>query len=744
MRLLCKGIRVFLVGLCCLALTACGGKDKGEKGQPSLSADVSLAPSVQKGAEDTVEPGDTEQADGDGGGSISQVPPSSGDTGISTPVTDGSKNVAGSEAFPVSTYYDKPIFIGGREAVIYKGEGSVSAFAPDADGNLYTTNLVGEEESRYVLCRYDGSHELTDTYELGEYGVLGRISGVDSVAVEGRTVYFTANCAMADGRVKMALYSLDLDTGEVGLVVEFPEFDSVSRMLLRDGTFYVLGTKKYSVSAYQPTGRSGYSFCGQRMVSYRLSDGGMAEIGIEYPISMAFAQDGKLMVHAYEDGAYGLLEYDPAGGSVKTAARFSGYYVQDFAVCHDGKDLIYSYNEKSRGLVLAPLDKPDDETELCPQEFVGSPFGTMVLYQDGDVYLFDTYRNVMRFTLSDTYRGNAAIRYISPGFQVDEPYGCGYAMERKELSEDKFALKVLAQDSDYDLCLIDSLYSSSYNLRKNGVFYPLNDVPGVEEYLDRCFPYVKEAAIKEDGTVWMLPIAVYVPGFIVQEETLKELGVKLEREMTWEEFGRVAAALTAEQTGLVTVTRMVCYMQFFQQYFKRYASVDQEVFRRNIEALKQLPGRMMFSGYRPDKRYLFYYVRYMNEYKDEIFRNLYFGEDAKVYPLPKLAAGDANTASCIMLAVNPASDHLEETLDYIEDFVAWQMKVQTPPFFKEPVYDKGSFDAEVYALYENAEIAFDVDRDVYMNGVEEMLDGKKEVEDYIRQTEQKVKIYFGE
>lgn len=742
MKLFCKGSRIFFVALCCLAFAACGGKKEGGEEPDKTAADISLTPAVKKG--DSSGSGDTKGTDRDSGPTESPVPPHSGDTGKSDPESDGFGDFPGSVALPAGTYSDRTMVVGGQEAVIYKNEGSISAYAPDADGNLYTASLVVGEKSRYILCRYDGFQKLADTYELDVYGAQGDISGVDSLAVQGRTAYFTANCVMADGSVKMALYTLDLDTGMAGLLVELPEFDAVVRMLLRDGNFYVLGTKKYSVPAYQPTGRDGYTFYGERLLSYRLSDGKTEEIGIEYPISMAFAEDGRLMVHAYEDGAYGLLEYDPADGSIQMAARFPGYVLNDFAVCHNGKDIIYSYTDKFRGLVLAPLDAMDDETELCPEEFVGWPFGTAVHYQDGDVYLFDINRNIIRFTLSDVYRGNTAIRYISPGYQADEPYGCGYAMERQELSEDKFALKVLAQDSDYDLCLIDSLYSSSYNLRKNGVFYPLNDVPGIKEYLDRCFPYVKEAAIKEDGTVWMLPVAVYMPGFIVQEETLKELGVMLKREMTWEEFGQVAAALTTEQKELVIMTRMVCYMQFFQQYFKRYDSVDQDVFRRNVEALKQLDGNMNFTAYRTDGRYLFYYVRHMDDYTNELFRNLYFGEDAKIYPLPKLAAGDVNTASCIMLAVNPASDRLKETLDFIADYITWQMKVGTLPFFREPVPDKGSFDAEIYALYENGEIAFDVDSDVYMDGVEEMLDGKKEVEEYIRKTDKKLKIYFGE
>lgn len=186
------------------------------------------------------------------------------------------------------------------------------------------------------------------------------------------------------------------------------------------------------------------------------------------------------------------------------------------------------------------------------------------------------------------------------------------------------------------------------------------------------------------------------------------------------------------------------YHAVFQQYFKRYTSVNQELFRKNMEALKQLDKNIWLTSYREDKKYLFYYERYMNDYTNKAYKERYYGEDAKIYPMPKLSAGDVNTAFCIMLAVNPESDRLKETLDFIEDYAAWRMKEEAPPFFKEPIPVEGSFEAEIYTLYENGEIAFGIDSDVYSEGLEEMLDGQKDMEEYIRTTERKLKIYFGE
>lgn len=629
---------------------------------------------------------------------------------------------------------------------VYKGELPVLAYTVDGEGNLYT---VGNEtdgtqtdgSSFYVLRQYDREQNL-----LWEYSFDSSFAGMDALAVQGRTVYFTASRAVVGKGSCISLCALDMDLDKIDILSDYTFYDRVHQMLLLDGRLYLLGGKDYSVKARRPGGGDGYPFYEDRLVYYDLSEKESYAVAVEYPIRMAFAGDGSMMIHAYMDGeGYQLLQYNPVQDSIRTAVTFDGCRMTDFAICHDGKDLIYSYSVNSRGLVLAALDDLGSETELCPSKLLGSRTDTKLLYQDGEVFFLDGEDCVVRFALADVYRGNEAIRYISPGYEIDAPYGCGYTMQRQELSEDKFVLKVLAQDSDYDLCLIDTINSSSYNLRKNGVFYPLNDVPGVEEYLDLCFPYVKEAAMKEDGTVWMLPVAVYMPGLIVQEETLEEMGVSLQRDMDWEGFTSVIAGMASEEKERISLSRMVCSMLFFQQYFGQYNSVDQEIFRQNMKGMQKIGSDLWLAPYREDKRYLFYYVRYMGDYTNPFLKEYYYGENAKVYPMPKLSEGDANTATGILLAVNPASSHLEETLDFIADYVAWQRtEEEAPLFFREPVPAAGSFEAEVYQLYQNGTIAYTVDAGIYLEGFYEMLDGKKGMEEYIKDTERKLKIYFWE
>lgn len=78
-------------------------------------------------------------------------------------------------------------------------------------------------------------------------------------------------------------------------------------------------------------------------------------------------------------------------------------------------------------------------------------------------------------------------------------------IESKKLSAEEFSLTVMSQDKNYDVCMINSSQDYSANIKSKGSFYPLNDVPGVAEYLDKCFPYVKEAAYTESGKYGCCP-----------------------------------------------------------------------------------------------------------------------------------------------------------------------------------------------------------------------------------------------
>ena len=132
-----------------------------------------------------------------------------------------------------------------------------------------------------------------------------------------------------------------------------------------------------------------------------------------------------------------------------------------------------------------------------------------------------------------------------------------------------------------------------------------------------ALPLDIEAVTKEDGSIWALPVAVNIPGLIVHEGNLAELGVPLKRDITWEEFLPMFAALPEEQKKLTSINLIVSTIAFSQQYFQRYESVDNEIFRRTAELMKLLDPNQGLNSIEDSERYLFDYERNMSTYIDD-------------------------------------------------------------------------------------------------------------------------------
>ena len=203
--------------------------------------------------------------------------------------------------------------------------------------------------------------------------------------------------------------------------------------------------------------------------------------------------------------------------------------MQYVAYCSEQQAVIYM--SLGRGLVLSYFTDLDVECELYPD------FGFQdnnICYVNGNVAVRTSAENtVIQFPLAQVKCENRTIRYIRPEMWGIDPFGCGYEIQHTELTQDKFALKVMALDKDFDLCYVNSYGSFGYSMKEYGVFYPLNDIPRIQEYLDACFPYVKEAATDVDGNIWMLPIAVDIPGVVVKKDATDE--VLFKENMTYEE-----------------------------------------------------------------------------------------------------------------------------------------------------------------------------------------------------------------
>ena len=213
-------------------------------------------------------------------------------------------------------------------------------------------------------------------------------------------------------------------------------------------------------------------------------------------------------------------------------------------------------------------------------------------YKDGFFYSTECGQAIKRVPMDTILKENKTLQFLSSSWidEWDVPSGCGYQMKKLVLDAEAFALKVLAQDTDFDLYLLSSRESTSYNLKENGAFYPLNEVEGVQEYLDACFPYVKETATNEEGDIWMLPVALEIPGLVYNKKFCAENGVDF-TQMNMAEFMDLTAEAREEDTDYVGMSSLVFREVLFGQYMSKYDTFDTALFREFATKFKETKAK---------------------------------------------------------------------------------------------------------------------------------------------------------
>ena len=554
----------------------------------------------------------------------------------------------------------------------YEAEGAVKAVTTLKDGTIFA--ITAREGKPYCLYRFNAQGERTGLYPLDGY------SNIDSIAAEedGDTVYFMGQ----SNSLYMSLAKYRISTGELENLCDFGNtFAQVTQIVLLDDKIYAMGQRRFHPTLLMSANASNeYDFsAGDTLMYYSLAGNFYLPMELESPISIASGGSGTLIALAYfRDDGYCLVEYDPKEDVFQAKTKLEEYKFYDFAVCNEGKSLLYNNPGNSQGIVMSDFDSINLEIEVYDTS--ASHVSNRVWYGNGLVFLQDFDSNkLVSFPLADVQKNNKTVSLIST-YELSSvaPYGCGYALERIDESWDKIALKMLAQDQDYDLCMGSSDYAGSITLRDSGTLYPLNDLPGIEEYLDKCFPYIREAATDENGMIWMLPFSVNTWAIRVEEEQMEQAGVRLRDHMTISEFADAVSELPPEAAGRLEISPDHIGSYFFQQYFRHNTTAQNEFFLEclsNLRMLYQNRELLQFTKYVPGENRLLGLLDCYGRQPE--LEAMMIGSSASLYNIPKGRAEDKNSVTVYFLAVNQKSPRLAEALRYLADLTAYLTSITT-------------------------------------------------------------------
>ncbi len=308
---------------------------------------------------------------------------------------------------------------------------------------------------------------------------------------------------------------------------------------------------------------------------------------------------------------------------------------------------------------------------------------------------------------------------------------------------------VLSQDRGFDACVLSSSQDFSQNFRDHGSFYALNGVPGVSEYVERCFPALREAATNKDGEIWALPLSMNVPCAIYNTENCRAMGFSLNG-LTLEnmiaEGGKLFASDPTRRDICISSNTAIPLL------LRRELSGETDVldaadFTKKMDFLKKEMSSELFGidvSIESNNNIFFEFgVNMLTMLADTKPKQLDFSVNDNIRAADLFEG--KNPAECVFLCVNPSSDNLSATLEYITALCGY-LSSKTNDFMLDDksLYSESAYIAELFDIYRDSEILFRIPDEILLEPVKQYLQGALSAEELITESDRKLSAYLNE
>ena len=680
---------------------------------------------------------------------------------MSNPPPDATVNASPSvtpEVIAVSDGYDDQFAYPAPEQRLF------SCFAVDEEGIVYIKDSVFREE-QYILQikALDMNGVLLAAYEPPIE------TGIENMCVGDGVLYFTAAIYshVGDRGITYSfhdLYSYDLQTLELKRLDTpsdiFTPYNAVKKLAYADGKLYILGvleeyiTEEYDIITDYITYEGHdipsyhYQYDGTILAAYDIQNETFEIIFDDLIGNFSLTPDGKIMIFARdteaEDG-WGMsyfMEIDPETMSIGERIYRDIRKMTDFAT--DGNGVMYDAHfgfapHYPGSLKYWPLW--DDTGILSMMEHGSTNHVYDIVYHNGfTFYLVAESSGPKLVRIRNSIKITLPIKIIGAN-AYDEIPREGHSISFSTLAYDEFALAILAGGVAYDIAYIGTRQDFATNIRDKGSFYPLNDVPGVQGYLDACFPYIKDAATDQNGDIWMLPINIKVDAILYQQENCKKAGLDFANAATVEDIIRlVKQGIEYDPTSRNYIFDQIALRRkSLMKAMRNNDTLDTPEFRRMAPALKGFIGGNTLLGtampFRDNPQFLFDNF--------SLQTSTYLMDRDDLYIVPVTGTEGQSSADCVFLCVNPNSDKLERTLDYISAVCGYLTRKPNNAMLSG-VSANSEYAKRLYALYENSVIDFNVSSEVFADDFDRYLRDEISLDELIKEASRKLAMYLNE
>ena len=626
---------------------------------------------------------------------------------------------------------------------------NITAFAVDENGTVYISTVYGD--------KYDASIGQF-VHTINAYGLDGHKIAEHTVNVPGSILSMCAGDGglyavltySADSKEVKALYRYDFETRDTEFLVNLDRFDDSNyhvKIAYSDGCIYIRDIDPEYVGKKTetwPEDSNSYSHNGNILAMYNIAEASLETVFDQELNNFALTPDGKITLFAHDGtGGYYFAELNPKDMTIggRNYKRFNTHTIYDIA--SDGSGVVYSHRALN-GTVLkyGSFEENSGSVEMLADS--GMNLYDSMVYNNG--FTFFQSSGKLERVKNSSYIKETPIRLISVTNYGTNLFTEGYNTDFIELRYDEFALTVLSRDASYDICQVHSRQDFAANIRDKGSFYPLNGVSGVREYIDACFPYIQDAATDQNGDIWMIPIDVRVEGILYNEENCLEAGIRFGGDLTVGgiiENVKSASAYDTENLHYYFDT-ITFIRNNLTKYLRTNTNLDTLEFRELSSALKDFADEGMEwgrnDGWAPEinSDFLFKIFDFLN-----INSLLIKRDDLSVAPIT--GTGAPSSANCIFLCVNPDSNNLENTLDYISALCGNMIKSRNSFMLTDrSLYTDSDYARSIYAFYQNTVIDFSISDEVFADDFDKYLNGQITLDQLIKEAGRKLSMYLGE
>lgn len=633
-------------------------------------------------------------------------------------------------------------------------------FCVDEAGEYYYYAVTGE--STIFKCAMDGTPvaQYTVDADNGEPDVLSFMEDQLSMAVNLSGLSIYGDTLYCFRNAKSTLLAVDISTGEDRLLATLDGIYNVCQM--------AAGTSSLMIMNIGESGRKYYV--------YQTDAGVLEPVPVDRLQNVAYAGGDTYWLNVRdEDDSYYFQEYQADTGAL--SEKYASNFTYELTVMTYDKEtgLLYGTLYSAQYLCFNPRE-PRNVSRFVAQPVYLTP--TSFQAAGNRLYILDKEKEIMyHFDPAAFVMENKTLKgYVTSEFSVTE--WAGYNIDLEVISWEELALKVLAEDRDYDFVIMTTDMAEAVSLRDAMAYLPIPEET-IADYWAECWPCVKQGAT-HNGDIWMLPLEVYARGLVYNEQNLAEYDLSMENIDTMPDLCEAVKLLHANgESGWYELQPMqepLLQEYLWKQQKEDTMNFDTPEFRAIMEFIRE-----EYSG---------------NDYTDAYYRNSFInlnsweGETEEEWKLPAVEREAArlkrNAAriylnetragstweleryagaegirvrsvpgmfgteetvqiSAQFLILNPNSENKEELMEFVADMA--ETYIADPSKFLSSNAERYGQDIvlhDICELYRNGEMVFCLPRELFRNYYLYVTGTELDPDEVVQELNRVVNMYYGE